>query len=124
MSRVANRVYSDAADLARFEAIAVQLPQDARVAIVLDDGSVLQGIVTTTPTLQMFFDPQNNEGLNGMVRIEGLPAGSGDHSVWLDRIQAVTRLPNPSPPEASSRIHPPDPNAPTPEQRGGNGGGE
>ena len=119
MSRVADRVYSDAADLARFEAIALQLPQDARVAIVLDDGSVLQGIVTATPTLQMFFDPQNNEGLNGMVRIEGLPAGSGDHSVWLDRIQAVTRLPNPSPPEASSRIHPPDPNAPTPENDGG-----
>ena len=33
MSRVAGRVYSDAADLARFEAIAVQLPQDARVAV-------------------------------------------------------------------------------------------
>ena len=117
MSRIADRVYSDAADLARFEAIAVQLPQDARVAIALDDGSVVQGIVTTTPTLQMFFDPQNNEGLNGVVRIEGLPAGSGDHYVWLDRVRTVTRLPNPSPPEPSSRTHPPDPNAPTREPR-------
>jgi hypothetical protein len=115
MSRIADRVYSDAADLARFEALALQLPQDARVAIVLDDGCVVQGIVTTTPTLQMFFDPQHNEGLNGVVRIEGFPTGSGDHSLWLDRIQSVTSLPNPSPPEASSRIHPPDPNAPTQE---------
>ena len=113
MSRIAGRVYSDAADLARFEAIALQLPQDARVAVVVDDGSVVQGIVTATPTLQMFFDPQDNEGLNGVVRIEGFPSGSGDHYVWLDRIQSVTPLPNQSPPEASSRIHPPDPNAPT-----------
>jgi hypothetical protein len=112
VSRIAGRVYSDAADLARFEAIALQLPQDARVAVTLDDGSVVQGIVTATPTLQMFFDPQDNEGLNGVVRIEGFPTGSGDHYVWLDRIQSVTSLPNPSPPEASSRIHPPDPNAP------------
>lgn len=113
MSRIADRVYSHAADLARFEAIALQLPQDARVSVVLDDGSVVQGIVTTTPTLQMFFDPQEKEGLNGVVRIEGLPGSDGDHYLWLDRIHAVTRLPNPSPPEASSRVHPVDPNAPS-----------
>jgi hypothetical protein len=113
MSRIADRVYSDAADLARFEAIALQLPQDARVAVALDDGSSVQGIVTATPTLQMFFDPQGDEGLNGVVRIEGLPSGSGDHYLWLDRINAVDPLPNPSPPEASTRSHPPDPNAPT-----------
>ena len=115
MSRIADRVYSDAADLARFEAIALQLPQDARVAIVLVDGSIVQGIVTATPTLQMFFDPQGNEGLNGVVRVEGFPAGTGDHYLWLDRIQAATRLPNPSPPETSHRVHPVDPNAPTTE---------
>jgi len=115
VSRIASRVYSDAADLARLEALALQLPQDSRVAIVLDDGSIVQGIVTTTPTLQVFFDPQDNEGLNGVVRIEGFPTGSGDHYLWLDRIQSVTPLPNPSPPEASRRIHPPDPNAPTQE---------
>ena len=115
MSRIAGRVYSNAADLARFEAIALQLPQDARVAVALDDGSVVRGIVTATPTLQMFFDPQGEEGLNGVVRIEGVPAGSGDHYLWLDRIDAVEPLPNPSPPEASTRDHPRDPNAPTPE---------
>lgn len=115
MSRIAGRVYTAAADIARFEAIALQLPQDARVAITLDDGSQVQGIVTAMPTLQMFFDPQDNEGLNGVVRIEGVPAGSGDHYLWLDRIQSVRPLPNPSPPEASSRIHPPDPNAPVQE---------
>ena len=115
MSRIAGRVYSNAADLARFEAIALQLPQDARVAVALDDGSVVRGIVTATPTLQMFFDPQGDEGLNGVVRIEGLPSGSGDHYLWLDRIHAVDPLPNPSPPQASTRSHPPDPNAPTQE---------
>ena len=113
MSRVADRVYVDAADIARLEATALQLPQDGRVALVLDDGTRLQGIVTATPTVQMFFDPTGREGLNGVVRIEGLAAGQDDRSLWLDRIDAVTHLPNPSPPEASKRVRPPDPNAPT-----------
>jgi hypothetical protein len=30
----------------------------------------------------------------------------------VDRISAVERLPNPTPPQPSNRIHPPDPNAP------------
>ena len=113
MSRVADRVYSDAVDIARLEAVALQLQQDMRVAVALEDGRQLQGIVTATPTVQMFFDPQGREGLNGVVRIEGLPGSDGDHTLWLDRIRAVSPVPNPSPPEASSRIHPPDPNAPT-----------
>ncbi|HVR81668.1 MAG TPA: DUF3247 family protein [Luteimonas sp.] len=118
MSRIADRVYSDAADIARLEAIALQLPQDLRVAVTLDDGTQLRGVVTATPTMQMFFDPQGNEGLNALARIEGSldkrqPGGGGDHYVWLDRIRAVTQLPNPSPPEPTCRVSPTDPNAPT-----------
>ena len=118
MSRVADRVYSDAADIARLEAIALQLSQDLRVAVTLDDGTQLRGVVTATPTMQVFFDPQGREGLNALVRIEGSfdkrqLGSSGDHYVWLDRIRAVTHLPNPSPPEPSGRVNPMDPNAPT-----------
>ena len=43
------------------------------------------------------------------------PHAGGLHDLWLDEIRAVTRLPNPSPPEPSRRTHPPDPNAPTPQ---------
>lgn len=112
MSRGAERVYSEAADIARLEAIARQLPQDGRVVVALGDGCQVQGIVTATPTLQVFFDPHGHEGLNGVVRIEGLPTGASDRVLWLDQIRAVVPVPNPSPPEPGSRVRPLDPNAP------------
>jgi hypothetical protein len=54
------------------------------------------------------------------VRIEaflddGRRHEGGVHDIWLDHIEDVMSLPNPSPPEPSSRIAPLDPNAPTPE---------
>lgn len=111
MSRDAPRVHLDPVAIARLEAVAVQLPQDAKVEVRLDDGDVLRGMVSMTPTVQAFFDPDGREGLNGVARIE-CEAGES-RSLWLDRIGSVERLPNPSPPEASTRF-PPDPNAPTP----------
>jgi hypothetical protein len=118
MSRDAPRVHVAAAAIARLEAIALQLPQDAQVRLRLDDGRELRGMVGTTPTIQAFYDGDGREGMNAVVRIEsflddGRPRGGGNHYLWLDRIDAVERLPNPSPPEPTSRIHPADPNAPT-----------
>lgn len=110
MSRDAPRVHVDPAAIARLEEVAVQLPQDARVEVRLDDGNRLRGMVSMTPTVQAFFDPDGREGLNGVARLE---CESGESRyLWLDRIGSVEHLPNPSPPEASTR-HPPDPNAPT-----------
>src|SRR5690606_17660794 len=57
MSRDAPRVYADPVAIARLEKVAVQLPQDARVEVELDDGSRLRGMVSMTPTVQSFFDP-------------------------------------------------------------------
>ena len=114
MSRDAPRVHLDPVAIARLEQVAVQLPQDARVEVELDDGSRLRGMVSMTPTVQAFFDPDGNEGLNGVARIECESAGAatGDSQyLWLDRIGNVERLPNPTPPQASTRV-PPDPNAP------------
>lgn len=139
MARVAPRVYLAAADIARLESVATQLPQDARVRVSLEDGRQLAGMVSATPTVQAFFDPRGVEGMNALLRLDacfddagfdeagfdeagfdGVPADRerlhpvGIHDVWLDEISAVVRLPNPSPAETSSRSHPPDPNAPTP----------
>ena len=115
MARVAPRIHVSAADIARLEAIAAQLPQDERVRIELQDGSTCAGIVEYQPSVQMFFDPQGREGSNAMVRIELMPDAStpaaGLRDLWLDEIAGVSRLPNPSPPEASTRTSPPDPNA-------------
>jgi Protein of unknown function (DUF3247) len=119
MARVAPRVYVDAADIARLEAIGAQLSQDARVQVSLEDGSRLSGMVSAMPTVQAFFDPQGREGMNALLRLEAFldddrAHPGGIHDLWLDEIRAVARLPNPSPPETSRRTHPPDPNAPTP----------
>jgi hypothetical protein len=112
MSREAPRVHVDPGAIARLEALATQLQQDSRVEVRLDDGSTMRGVVTVTPTVQSFYDPEGNEGLNAVARIERESGGNG--YVWVDRISAVERLPNPAPPQPSNRIHPPDPNAPTP----------
>lgn len=116
MSREAPRVHLDPAAIARLEEVALQLPQDARVEVRLDDGSALRGMVSMMPTVQAFYDPEGREGLNGVARIEcesspGIASGDSRY-LWLDRIGSVASLPNPTPPEPSTR-HPPDPNAPS-----------
>ena len=118
MSRDAPRVHVDAAAIARLEAIAVQLPQDAQVQVRLADGSRLRGMVSATPTVQVFYDAEGREGMNAVLRLEsflddGRAHGGGDHYLWLDQVDAVERLSNPSRPEPSTRLHPVDPNAPT-----------
>jgi Protein of unknown function (DUF3247) len=121
MARVAPRVYVDDSDIARLEAVALRLPQDARVQVTLEDGDRMTGMVSATPTVQAFFDPNGREGMNALVRLEaflddGRPHPGGLYDLWLDEIRAVTRLANPSPPEPpawdrsnASR----NPNAPT-----------
>lgn len=117
MSRVAPHVHTDAAQIARLETIAQRLSQDSRVAITCKDGRVVHGIVSATPSMQVFFDPQGREGLNAVVQIE-VGVGGGDvQSVWLDHIREVATLPNPSPPEPS-RAQPADPNAPAIDRHG------
>ena len=110
MTREAPRVYVDPVAIARLEDLAQKLPQDSRVELRLDDGSELRGIVTMTPTVQSFFDADGCEGLNVFAKFEC--EGGGNAYLWLDRIVRVERLPNPTPPEPSTRRHPPDPNAP------------
>ena len=112
MSREAPRVHVDPAAIARLEEVSTRLQQDSRVEVRLDDGSMLRGIVTMTPTIQSFYDPDGNEGLNAVARIERESGGNG--YLWVDRIATVERLPNPTPPQPSTRTHPPDPNAPSP----------
>lgn len=115
MSRIAPRIHTDPAVIAQLEAFATQLPQGQCVAVTLDDGSTVRGVVSATATAQVFFDARGNEGLNAIVRIEDLHDQHVDHYLWLDRVRDVVRLANPSPPRPSTRRHPPDPNAPAPD---------
>ena len=113
MTRIAPRVHTRQSDIARLEALALQLPESDKVRVRLLDASTLDGIVQACPVAQMFFDPQGREGTNALLRLELTPpaSGAGICDIWLDDIDTVTRMPNPSPPEASTRM-PADPNAP------------
>ena len=119
MTRVAPRVHTRQEEIALLEAIALKLPQDERVHLRLADGREFTGTVTQMPTVQSFFDPQGREGTNAILHLDtalddGRAHDGGRYYIWLDDIEGVTRVPDPSPPEPSDRIAPPDPNAPTP----------
>lgn len=92
MGRTAERVYTDDADIARLEALMQQLPDEARVELLLADGSSVSGVVSVRPTVQAFLDPQGEEGINGVVRIDDADDPSRAHYVWLDLIREVRRL--------------------------------
>ncbi|RDZ25942.1 DUF3247 family protein [Lysobacter silvisoli] len=94
MSRNADHVYTAARDIARLEARIAGLPDDARVQLSMRDGRVLRGVVAALPTLQSFYGPGEQEGLNGVVRLEE-PLGAGGvriHDLWLDEIDAIRPL--------------------------------
>jgi hypothetical protein len=129
MTRVAPRVHVDADAIARLEAIGLQLPESERVRVQLEDGSEIEGVIEAAPGIQVYFDPDGREGMQALVRLEaflddGRPHPGGIRNIWVDEIRAVMRLPNASPPEPSTRIAPPDPNAPAPEPRAQAGAGE
>lgn len=96
MTRRAEHVYTDQAAIERINQHVAMLCEDAHVAVRLDDGSELRGIVAARPMTQQFFDPSGREGLNALVRLEQqaleVPEAAGYRDVWLDRIRQVIRL--------------------------------
>lgn len=113
MSRIAPRVHTDQATIKRLESLARQLSEAERVEITLVDGNVVRGLVSAVPSMQVFLDADGAEGLNALVRIEDAHDGHGISKMWLDQVADVAHLPNPSPPEPGTRLHPPDQNAPS-----------
>ena len=89
MGRFADCVYTDRADIALLESRAEQLPDEAKVELVLIDGSKLEGIVSTRPVVQMFEDGDGEEGANAQVRIDDARDPELIHYLWLDEILEV-----------------------------------
>lgn len=89
MGQFAECVYTDQADIALLESRATQLPDEAKVEVVLIDGSKLQGVVTARPTVQMFRDGAGDEGINGVVRIDDAGDPAQPHYLWLDEILEI-----------------------------------
>lgn len=92
MTRAAEHVYTDQRDIARLEGWMKQLDDEAMVEIRLQDGRCVRGVVIARPTVQMFFDAQGREGMNGVVRIDDVADPELSHFLWLDQITAVERI--------------------------------
>lgn len=91
MSRTAERMHTDQAEIARLERLVAALPDEAIVELALDDGRRLVGTVSVRPTVQVFFDADGNEGMNALLRLDDAEAPEHPHYVWLDRVVEITR---------------------------------
>ncbi len=91
MSQLAENVYTEQCDIARIEAWAEQLEDEAQVAIRLADGARVEGFVTARPTIQVFRDGSGREGMNAMVRIDDAANPEHAHYLWLDHIVDIQR---------------------------------
>jgi len=92
MGRRAERVYTQPADIALLEKWVAELAVNAAVRIIKHDGECVQGVVSVTPTVQMFLDPADQEGMNGVVRLIDSARPDWDGLVWLGDIRDVQHL--------------------------------
>ncbi|HEY4143699.1 DUF3247 family protein [Pinirhizobacter sp.] len=92
MSKYAPQVYTDPGDIARLETLVSDLPDNACVSVVEHDGTTTTGVVAALPTVQSFRDEKENEGMNGVVRLEDTGLPGGYRTIWLDRIERVIQL--------------------------------
>lgn len=94
--RIADAVYTRQEDIDRIQALILELHNDARVALTLDDGTELRGIVAFKPSIQQFFDRNGREGSNAIVRLDQpaleAPEKAGWIDVFLDRVVALRHL--------------------------------
>lgn len=92
MAQFAEHVVTDQAEIDRLKAMILVLDEEARVEVELDDGRVLAGAVAIKPTLQVFHDPQGNEGTNGVLRLDDALEPEKPHFIPLASILRVRRL--------------------------------
>jgi hypothetical protein len=92
MGRLATQVYTDPAQIHHLETLVEALPANAHVVLLLNDGSRYDGIVCARPNVQMFRDPDENEGVNGVVRLASTDAPDQGCYVWLGDIRHVEHL--------------------------------
>ena len=92
MGQVAPRVHTDDGEIRRLEALAASLPDEAIVAVSLDDGGRVAGTVSTRPIVQVFLDAEGNEGTNALLRIDDAADPAHAHYLWLDQVVRVEQL--------------------------------
>lgn len=92
MGRRAERVYTDTHDIATLEKWVEELAVNAAVRIVKHDGEAVEGVVSVTPTVQVFLGPGDQEGMNGVVKLVDSQRPDWDGLVWLGDIRDIQHL--------------------------------
>jgi len=92
MGRIAEKVYTEATDLAWLERWVVELAINARVRVHTRERGAIEGVVMVTPTVQLFRDAADNEGTNGVVKLEDPERPGWSVVVWLDEITRVEHI--------------------------------
>lgn len=92
MGRIARVVFTAPADVARMEHWVEELAINARVRVHLTEGEPVEGVVMVTPTIQVFKDADDIEGINGTVKLEDPRQPGWSGLVWLGDIVRVEHL--------------------------------
>jgi hypothetical protein len=92
MGQLADRVYVSTEDTRRLGQLVEELAVNAKVSLQLDDGRTTQGVVAVTPTVQVFRDPQGQEGINGVVKLIDPARPDWSERVWLGDIARLEHL--------------------------------
>lgn len=92
MGRIAETIYTEPQDVARLDRLVEQLAINARVRLHTRDRGVIEGVVMVTPTVQMFRDANDDEGINGVVKLEDPRQPGWSDLVWLGEIERVEHL--------------------------------
>ncbi|HEY4292266.1 DUF3247 family protein [Luteibacter sp.] len=92
MGRIASTVYTNPAEVARLERWVEELAINARVRVHMAEGAPVEGIVMVTPTIQVFKNAADDEGMNGVVKLEDPDKPGWNTLVWLGDIVRVEHL--------------------------------
>lgn len=90
MGRRAPRVHISREGIERLNALQSGLDSELLVELQMQDGGKLVGTIVERPIVQLFLDPQGEEGANGQVALD--TADAGIRLLWMDEIEGFTRL--------------------------------
>ena len=92
MGQIAEKIFIERSDIEYLEQLVIELAVNAYVRITTRQGRVVEGLVTVTPTIQVFRNNEGAEGINGVVKLERSQHSERDEIVWLGDILEIVHL--------------------------------
>lgn len=92
MTKKVENVCTEPAAIARIEALIANLPGNARVRLLMIDGSRCEGRVSVRPSVQTARDHAGVEGVNARVALELNDRASDERFIWLDQVERIEHL--------------------------------